>query len=86
MVANAFLPLEPRICSQSEHVIIGKTSTSERPSKGSFLIWRWIEPEAVCSFHIHSHSLQMLCYDVKQERNAIPPLPKVSGLLAQNSA
>ena len=62
MVTNSFLFVEPRIRSQPEHVIVGKTSTTKRPSKNGFLSGRGVKSKAICAFNVHIHTI--LCYDV----------------------
>jgi len=66
MVANTFLLDVPSIGAQAKHTIIDKSSTTERPSKGDFLLWRWEKPKSVGTLDFHSHSVLDLCECVKR--------------------
>ena len=66
MVANTFLLGVPSIGAQAKHTIIDKSSTTERPSKGDFLLWRWEKPKSVGTLDFHSHSVLDLCERVKR--------------------
>lgn len=66
MVANAFLLCIPSIGAHTEHMIIDKSSTTERPGKGDFLLRCWEKPKSVGALDFHSHSVLDLCERVKR--------------------
>lgn len=71
MVADSFLFIEPRIRSQSEHVVVGKTRTTKRPSEDSILGRRGVHSKAICAFNIHIHTIPWYDVIVKSAKGQI---------------
>lgn len=66
MVANTFLLGVPSIGAHTEHPVIDKSSTTERPGKGGLLLRRWVKPKSVGALDFHSHNVLDLCERVKR--------------------
>ena len=62
MVTNSLLLFKPCVRPQSQHIVVGKPRTTERPRKNYFLLRRWVKPESVCTFDVHNHTIP--CYSV----------------------
>lgn len=61
VVAHALLALHPGVGAQPQHVVVSKTSATERASKHVLLLGRWVKPEPVGAFNFHSQSIVQLC-------------------------